>query len=210
MSLFNLPKSTIVDRNIPKNAFDSHINQKQKKLFTEVIEKIRWTNKISRETINLGGTEISEIQLFEIQIRSKENLQDVLEIMDKAIPYHIIFVVSFENQFILSTSKKHKNPTNEDRAIIDWTFTTVWFEEKNNHYQFNLSQNIDFIYADFCSQLVSISLENQPIDVLITQERDQNKLQKKIHQLENAITREKQFNKKIALNLELQRLKSRC
>jgi uncharacterized protein (UPF0248 family) len=209
MSLFNLPKSTIVDRIIPKNAFDTHINHKQKKLFTEIIEKIKWTNKISRDTINLEGTEISEIQLFEIQVRSKENLQDILEIMDKSIPYHIIFVIFFENQFLLSTSKKHINPTNEDRAIIDWTFTTVWFDEKSNIYQFNLSQNIDFIYTDFCSQIASIALENQPIGVLITQERDQNKLQRKIHQLENAINKEKQFNKKISLNLELQKLKNK-
>jgi hypothetical protein len=208
MISLNLPKSTIVNRNIPKNTFDSHFNQKQKKIFMGVIEKIRWTNKISRDTINLEGTEISEIHLFEIQIRSKESLKDVLEMIDKVIPYHIVFIVFFENQVMLSTSKKHQNPTNEDRAIIDWTFTTSWFEEEDNQYKFDLTQNIDFIYTNFCSQLVSISSENQPIDVLITQERDQNKLQRKIQQLENAIAREKQFNKKIELNIELQRFKN--
>ena len=50
MSFFNLPKQTQVNKSIPKNAFDSYINSKQKKLFVDIIERIRWTNKLSVET----------------------------------------------------------------------------------------------------------------------------------------------------------------
>ena len=35
MSYFNLPASTIVNRFIPKNAFDDYTNTKQKKKFVE-------------------------------------------------------------------------------------------------------------------------------------------------------------------------------
>ena len=95
MSFFNLPKQTQVNKSIPKKTFDSYINSKQKKLFIDIIDKIKWTNKLSTETINLEGKEISEIQVFEIILRRKEDIEKLLEIIDKSIPYHIIFVLTF-------------------------------------------------------------------------------------------------------------------
>lgn len=64
--MFNLPKSTEVNKFIPKNAFDTYTNAKQKKLIAEKISRITWNNKISFETVNLRGSSIEEIQLFEI------------------------------------------------------------------------------------------------------------------------------------------------
>jgi len=57
MQIFNLPKHTVVNKIIPKNAFDNYANTKQKKLFIENVEKIRWINKLSKETVNLSGNE---------------------------------------------------------------------------------------------------------------------------------------------------------
>ena len=73
MNFFNLPHQTIVAKNVPKNAFDIYTNSQQKKLFVDVVEKIKWTNKLSKETINLEGKEINEIQIFQIELRKKEN-----------------------------------------------------------------------------------------------------------------------------------------
>ena len=109
MTYFELPKSTIVNRFIPKNAFDDFTNSSQKKKFTDTIDKITWLNKLSKDTINLDGNDVKEIQIFEIKLKTKEKIQPLLNVIDKAIPYHIVFIVTFGEETYLSTSKKHNN-----------------------------------------------------------------------------------------------------
>lgn len=204
MSYFNLPENTKVNRVIPKNAFDDYMKRGQKKLFTDYIEKIRWTHKISKETTNLDFSQVSEIQVFEIELKLKIEIPKLLEVMQKAIPYHIIFVVNFENDIYISTSKKHLNPVNEDQAVIDWTFTTDWFSKENFHYSLTLKKSIDFVYQQFCKQLTGDADANDlPIEEVIQKEQKIKTLKHTISILKSKIKKEKQFNKKVDLNLEL-------
>jgi hypothetical protein len=89
MELFKLPHTAKVNRVIPKNAFDSYTTAKQKKQFTYLIARITWTHKLSKDTVNLEGKDIKEIQVFRIELKVKEEIQTVLDIIDKSIPYNI-------------------------------------------------------------------------------------------------------------------------
>jgi len=201
MSFFNLPKQTQVNKSIPKNAFDSYINSKQKKLFVDIIERIRWTNKLSVETINLEGKEISEIQIFEVALRQKDNIEKLLEIIDKSIPYHIIFVLNFEDQVKISIAQKHLHPTNENNTVIDWTFKSEWLNKDLIKYQLNLKGTLDSVIKDFCIQL---SGKKEDVDLslneLVEKESQIEKLEKEINKLKSQIKRTKQFNEKVELN----------
>lgn len=208
MRYFNLPISTIVNRFIPKSSFDSFANTKQKKKFTDLVDKITWFNKLSKETINLSGKEISELQIFELKLKEQVYPKDLLDIIDKSIPYPIIFILSFQDTILLSTSKKHLHPLNQDNAVIDWYFKSEWFLANENNYQLNLKINIDFIYADFCSQLSNYSKEQKDIATIIEYDKTIKGLQKQIADLENAINSENQFNKKVEMNLLLSHTKS--
>ena len=201
MSFFNLPKQTQVNKSIPKNAFDSYINSKQKKLFVDIIERIRWTNKLSVETINLEGKEISEIQIFEVALRQKDNIEKLLEIIDKSIPYHIIFVLNFEDQVKISVAQKHLHPTNENNTVIVWTFKSEWLNKDLIKYQLNLKGTLDSVIKDFCIQL-SGKKENVDLSLneLVEKESQIEKLEKKINKLKSQIKRTKQFNRKVELN----------
>ena len=201
MSFFNLPKQTQVNKSIPKNAFDSYINSKQKKLFVDIIERIRWTNKLSVETINLEGKEISEIQIFEVALRQKDNIEKLLEIIDKSIPYHIIFVLNFEDQVKISIAQKHLHPTNENNTVIDWTFKSEWLNKDLIKYQLNLKGTLDSVIKDFCIQL---SGKKEDVDLslneLVEKESQIEKLEKEINKLKSQIKTTKQFNQKVELN----------
>lgn len=209
MIIFELPPSTFVNRIIPKNAFESFTNQKQKRIFIDDIDKIKWVNKIARDTVNLEGKDVQEIQVFDIQLKKTDNTKDILEVIDKAIPYHIVFILTFGDEIMISTSKKHFHPTIEDKSIIDWTFSTKWFIETESNYQFNLKQNLDFVYADFCQQLTDTKQENKSIDDIVKFNAQMRDLQRQIQQLENKIKKEKQFNIRLSLHLELQGLKEK-
>lgn len=205
MSYFELPKSTIVNRFIPKNAFDDYTNSSQKKRFADKIEKITWINKLSKETINLNGNEVKEIQIFEIKLKVKENIQQLLNIIDKAIPYHIIFILKFGEETYLSTSKKHNHINNENTAVIDWNFSSEWHPLSKKKASLHLKESIDFIYTNFCSQISGFESKN--IKEIIENDSLKTKLKKQIEDLETKIKKEKQFNLKVEMNERLKNLK---
>lgn len=206
MDYFQLPPTTNVQRIISKNNFDSYTNTKQKKLFTDKITRITWNQKLSTETVNLESNEIKEIQIFTIELKLKEEISPVLDIIDKAIPYHIIFIVRYHDHLYLSTSKKHPNPTNENSSVIDWTFKSSWFKGIKSKYQLNLKQSIDAVFKDFCIQLSGrFDLANQPLDSIIETQKQINSLKKEIAVLKSSISKSKQFNRKVELNLILQK-----
>lgn len=202
MKIFNLPKHTVVNKVIPKNAFENYINTKQKKLFVEVIERVRWLNKLSPETTNISGKNIQEIQVFEIELRKKEKVEALLDIIDKTIPYHIIFILKFENARLISLTQKHTHPTNDNQAVIDWSFRSSWFNVNNNSYALNLKGSLDNVFNDLCFQISG--KENTSITELIHQEEEIKKLNNEATKLQSAIKKSKQFNEKVELNIKLQ------
>lgn len=204
MDLFSLPHTAKVNKVIPKNAFDGYTTTKQKKLFTDLIARITWTHKLSTDTVNLIAKDIKEIQVFKIELKVKEEIQPVLGIIDKAIPYNIVFVIQYENLIYISTSTKHLHPVNVDNAVIDWTFKTGWFTISENNYSLQLKKSIDAVYHDLCIQLSGkSSMASKPLVDLIAYKKKVESLEKEIAKLKSGISNSKQFNNKVELNLQL-------
>lgn len=203
--MFELPSSSIVNKVIPKNSFDKFISNKQKKQLTEYIDKIKWTNKLSAETINLEGSGVKEIQLFEIVLKKKEINEDILNLVDKSIPYHIIFILIAEGQYLVSTAQKHMHPIRLNTSVIDWRFNSNWNDLKNFTFTINLKQSLDDVFTDLCLQIIGkeISLKlNLP--EIIAKEHKIKQLNFEASRLEAAIRNIKQFNTKVELNTRLQ------
>lgn len=160
---------------------------------------------MSKDTINLDGSDVKEIQIFEIKLKTKDKIQGLLNIVDKSIPYHIIFIVSFGEETYLSTSKKHNHINNENSAVIDWNFSSEWQSNAKKKVTLNLKESIDFIFADFCSQISGF--QSRSIIDIIETDKVTSKLKKQIEDLELKIKREKQFNLKVEMNQQLKHLK---
>lgn len=204
MDFFNLPVRTKVGRVVPKNAFDKYTNTKQKKLFTDCIQRISWTHKLSADTVNLDAKDIQEIQVFKVELKQKFDILKILEIINKSIPYHIVSWVEHKQEAYISTASKHPHPTNDDIAVIDWTFTSDWFNKDNNNYAFNLKGSLDAVFKDLCVQLTGKpNLGKQPLDSILKNQQGVDHLMKEIAKLKSAISRSKQFNEKVDLNLKL-------
>ena len=186
--MFNLPTSTEIKKVIPKNSFDSYITNKQKKEFSAYISKITWVNKLSFETINLQGKDIEEIQIFTIELKEKNNIKKLLDVMDKAIPYTIIFLITYNNEFYVSTSPKHSNPNKPDHAVIDYTFTTEWSLKSDFNLIINLKNSLDWLYKNFCEQFKPNNNSSKTIHYLIESQKEVDILKREINKLKLAIT----------------------
>ena len=207
--MFHLPKNTEVRRVIPKSAFDAYTNTKQKKSFSDKVLRISWLNKIAFDTVNLNGVDVQEIQVFKIELKEKAIIRDLLSIIEKSIPYHIIFWIEFQDEFYISTSAKHLHPTKDNNAVIDYTFTSDWKSVEDNPYQIELKNSLDWVFKTFCDRLKSINTATKSIGELVTKQKNNDAILKEIEKLKSQITRCKQFNKKVELNMRLKKLESK-
>lgn len=204
MELFQVPHTAKVNRVIPKNAFDEYTNTKQKKLFADLIARITWLYKLSPETVNLEAKEIKEIQIFKIELKQKEDIRIILDIIEKSIPYTIISIVEFEEKVYFSTSIKHPHPLNENNAVLDWTFTSAWLSPSTAEYQLNLKKNLDAVYQDFCVQLThKPELAHKKLSDIVQFMREKESLESEINQLKKSIKTAKLFKNKVELNMLL-------
>lgn len=207
MGLFDLPKSTEFGRVIPKNAFDEYTNTNQKKLISDTILRITWTHKLSTETTNLKANEIKEIQFFLIELKVKSDLKNILKIIDKAIPYHVIFNLKFENEVKIITSAKHDHQTKSNESVIDCVFESYWISVSEAKIQINLKESLDALFIDFCSQLTGRINQSNNYSDFVSKEVEIKSIVSKISNIESQIKKEKQFNKKVSLNMNLDELR---
>jgi hypothetical protein len=204
MALFQLPIQSRVGRVIPKNAFDNYTNTNQKKLFTDLIQRITWTHKLSPETVNLDSGDVSEIQLFKIELKRKSEINNLIELIQRAIPYHIIFWIEFEEESYLSTASKHLHPVNPDSAVVDWTFVTPWFSAKESCYSINLKGNLDSVFKDICVQITgNPEFEKKSLAEILQNQKQVDRLEKEITKLKSVLKTRLQFNKKVEINQQL-------
>jgi len=134
---------------------------------------------------------MNEIQIFEIQLRKKEKIEALLDLIDKSIPYHIIFILWYKDEFFISVSQKHPHVTNDNHAVIDWSFRS----------------SLDDILDDLCFQISG--KQKMSITELIQHEGEIKRLQNEATKLKSAIKKSKQFNEKVELNLKLQEVNER-
>ena len=203
--MLKLPASTIVDKIIPKNSFEEYATVKQRKLLSSYVARIKWLNKISTQTVNLQGKEINEIQIFELELKEKFNINELLALINKVIPYQILFVLRFNEEVMYSVSKKHIHPANENQAVVDWTFSTTWTNVTDDQLEIQLSNSLDFVFRDICFKISGKNTgKEKDIETLIAKELQLKQLNSEIEKTQKAIDKCRQFNKRVELNQKLQ------
>lgn len=206
---FDLPHSTVIKKVIPKNAFDNNTNSKEKSILAKSILRMTWENSISSETTNLSSIKIDEIQIIHIQLKELLDITTILNIIDKNIPYHIIFIISYNDTIKLHTTNKRASSLDETQFVLDWTFCTSWNHISEKFNCLNLSKNIDHVYYKFCSQF-SDFLEDRhtSLDELIVLEKRKKLLSTELLKHQRELSRQNQFNKKVEIQLKIAELET--
>ncbi len=192
--MFKLPASCKVDKFIPKKAFYENINISTniKNSFVSDIEKITWLYKLSPDTIGISMTElVQKIQIFEIIIKKEEVPLKVLEIISKAVKYPILFIVKYQNDYCFAMK-------------YDKIYSSAWNEQiKFNFFALNLKD----LYESMVKVIINQDEQASELEVLVSKIAAKEILINNITMLENRIKKEKQFNRKSELNIELNKLR---
>lgn len=207
--MLNLPQTTEFNKRVPKQKFYEHlaVNAKIKSLFAAQIKTIYWRNKIAASTLNISaGVTLPELEVFEVKLNTPDISEAVLRQIDLAIPYYILFLLEYDGKYKAAIS--FKEVTENKNIKVNNYYYTNWLDEQELPLKME-GLNIDIVYENFLRQIAGQSLEKQGNTNLkqsIAKADEKNKLQKQIAVLENKIRKEKQFNKKVELNMELKKL----
>ena len=210
--MINLPKSTEFNKRIPKQKFYEKLNVTPalKRSFIDQIKTVIWRNKIAESTLNISpGKTVTEIEIFEIQLNSSELDTDVLKLIDKEIPYHIVFILSFDGKYQAWTAYKEEAASGNSAFKVDTYYHTEWLEEEKLPLKAD-GLDIDRVYENFVRQIAGDALKNvndESLKESVEREKRREQLKKQIAVLEAKMRKEKQFNKQVEMNGQLKRLK---
>lgn len=197
--MLGLPRSTEVNRRVAKDKIytNTTMTAQLRDIIKNQIESIIWRNKLSATTLGLAsGEDVKEIQVFEIALRQRGLDKRALTAITKAIPYKILFVLTFGDvaQTWIEASGTFYN--------------SDWFPIEGFTLKFD-GLNIDTFFESIARQIASGRLDSEG-DLTEAVERDKlrQKLEREIAGLETKVMHEKQFNRQIEQNSELKRLRA--
>lgn len=211
--MIGLPKSTEFNKRIPKQKFyeNMDISPALKKIFIEQIRIIYWKNKIAASTTNLAaGTDVTELEVFEIRLNSPVLDDSLLRQIDKEIPYHILFLLEYQGKYQAWIGYKEAAASGNKAFKVNGYYHTEWLSEDELPLKLE-GLNVDAVYENFVRQIAGDKLKTEAAGESLKESvaRDEQKqtLQKQIATLQAKIRKEKQLNKQMQMNIELKKLK---
>lgn len=211
--MIGLPKTTEFNKRIPKQKFyeNMDISPALKKIFVEQVKIIYWKNKIAASTTNLAaGTDVTELEVFEIRLSSPVLDDSLLGQIDKEIPYHILFLLEYQGKYQAWIGYKEAAASGNKAFKVNGYYHTEWLAEDELSLKLE-GLNVDAVYENFVRQIAGDKLKTETAGESLKESvaRDEQKqaLQKQIATLQAKIRKEKQLNKQMQMNIELKKFK---
>ncbi|QPH85503.1 DUF4391 domain-containing protein [Campylobacter concisus] len=208
-----LPKSTEFNKKIPKQKFyeNLEISPALKKIFIEQVDKILWSYKIASSSTNLAdGNLVKEIEVFEVSLKSPNLDDELLRHIDRAVPYHIVFILEYQGRYKACISYKEAATSGNRAFKVNSYYYTDWLDKQDLPLKLE-GLNLDAAYENFVRQIAGETLQKMVSDESlkdsVARSEQKGLLQKQILALESKIRKEKQLNKQIQINNELKKLK---
>ena len=210
--MLGLPKSTEFNKRIPKQKFYENLSvtPAMKTAFTEQIKIIYWRNKLAATTLNLApGKLVTEIEVFEIRLTSPDLDEDILRLIDREIPYHILFLLEYDRKYQAAMGYKEASSSGKAAFKVERYYRTEWLteEELSLHLE---GLTIDAVYENFIRQIAGDRLvgnENTTLKESVEQQKQREQIEKQIVALETKMKKEKQLNRKMELKAEIKKRK---
>lgn len=208
--MLSFPKFTEFNRRIPKQKFyeKPEFPPALRRIFANRIQAVYWRNKLAPATIRLpAGKYVSEIEVFEIQLNAPHPDKDILKQIDRVIPYHILFVLTFNGR--VQAWIGYKEAAASGAFKTGRYYHTRWMPESELHLGID-GLDMDAVYENLVRQIAGGDLQTdsgEPLKESIERDEKKKQLESQIAALENKIRREKQLNRQMEINAELKKLK---
>jgi hypothetical protein len=211
-ALIAYPKQATFGRVLPKNKIYEHsgANTRLKELFVEQVEQIVWQYKLAPETINLPARPgVPEIQVFSIQLKTAELHADVLRCIDGAIPFPIVFELTFDDRTQVTAAYKRPNEADASRWVLSDYFSTDWLPMECERTAMPVTLHLGGLYEQLLHRLIPLTARPQEtLTALVARVEQAQTKQRELDKAAVRLEKEKQFNRKVEINVTVRKLKS--
>lgn len=210
--MFLFPPKTAFGKTVPKSRICTQVNatRRIRDLFTKQIAEIRWAHKLSPETIHLPAKPgVPEIEIFDIELKTPSCDEAVLDTIDRAIPFPIIHRILTEKGVAYSAAHKRPSEVDSSQWVVGPRFTSSFDPQPSSFPPLPAALDLGKLYTALLGSLMP--LPARPKETLISQVARCERfriLKRQVDQLTARVHREKQFNRKVALNQELKPLQA--
>jgi hypothetical protein len=212
-AVLGLPKTKEFNKRIPKQKFYENLSVTPaiKKAFMEQIKIIYWRNKLAATTLNLApGEQVTEIEVFEVRLTSQDLDENILRLIDREIPYHILFLLEYDGKYQAAMGYKEAAGSGKAAFKVDRYYRTEWLAEEELPLHLE-GLTIDAVYENFIRQIAGDRLsggEDTTLKESVEQQKQREQLEKQIAALQVKIRVERQPKKKFELVSQLKALQA--
>lgn len=209
--IFDYPEQALYNRVIPKTRIYEHARpgRKVRESFVSDIDKITWKYVLAPRTINIPATEnIEEIAVFEISLRTRKVNEVILSTIDKAIRVPIFYHLHFKGDIKSIAAYKRQNESDPGKWVVDAYFETAWLKIDCDRAPLPAALNLDRLYEQMLRMFIpSSNREGESLKAQVERLQIIESKTRECEKLDTRLKKEKQFNRKVAINAELRDLK---
>lgn len=227
-AFLKLPKSCAVGNTIFKKHFydNGDLTRADEKLLKTAVTKMTWLYTLKKETLNIQpyADEIRtypEIEILEVRLEGVQKIERLAEIIMRAIPYPMLLIFRFEQQWAFWTAHQRNSLKDETKNTLEGfvysnflasdaaLFKTLDFQTLavSNCYQL-YSQIVDAISIFNLAQVLGETgpeIDGQTARAVLGQLES---LDQQLRTLRAELKKEVQFNRKMALNMKIKGLEA--
>jgi Domain of unknown function (DUF4391) len=206
-AFFDYPKAAAFGRVVPKSRIYEHagVGTAIKDLFVSQVDQIVWKYKLAPETMNLAATRsVSEIQVFGISLRIGKLDEAVLCAIDRAIPFPLIFELSWSGKRKAVAAFKRPSDADPIKWVVSAYFATDWAPDDAPRRPLPVAINLGGLYDALLTALMPRAAgSGEDIQARVALMEAIRVKTRELDRIKARLAREKQFNKHVAINAEL-------
>ncbi|MDP1615865.1 DUF4391 domain-containing protein [Phenylobacterium sp.] len=210
-AFFEYPKATAFGRVVPKSRVYEHagVGTALRDLFVAQVDQIVWKYKLAPETTNLAATKaVSEIQVFGVSLRTGKLDDEVLRAIDRAIPFPLIFELSWSGKRKAVAALKRPSDADATKWVVSAYFATDWTPDDATRRPLPVALNLGGLYDALLTALMPKSAAEgeqsvEDIQARVARMEAIRSKTREVDRIKARLARERQFNKRVAINAEL-------
>jgi hypothetical protein len=206
--LYRWPVAAKFGRPVPKTKFyeQGSISTALREKFVAEVQRITWAYKLAETTVNLpGGTDVPEIQVFQVDTKGVDVSEPVLAAIDKAVRTPIIFEIvrgeGADRRIRMTAAHKQLGP---GAPKLGAYYTTGWQPEDVQRQPLPTAITLPTLYTALLAPLTPVSARpGEEVSDVAARLEAVRKLEREVASLERKLRTESQLNRKVELRRTL-------
>lgn len=207
--MLNFPQSSAFGRRFPKQKFYEYLEvaTEVRRLFVEQVKMITWAYKLSSQTMNIApGQRVREIEVFQFKLTGLELDDQVPELLDRQIPYHLSFLLERPDGLQqLQITYKEASQSGHNAFQLRQSYHTGWTRPEELSLDLT-ALDMDGLYESIVRQIAGDALTAPGAGTLqeaVARTQEQERLEKQISALKAKMKKEKNLANQMEMRREI-------